>query len=219
MRFLTQNLGWKLFALVAAFGVWMNVASEPDLATIVSVPVEYNNFPKNLEISSNIVESIEVEARGPSGQLRSLHDSRIAAVIDFASVKDPGQRTFTVTPAELKLPRGIELVRTIPAQLRFKFERKMTRAVVVGVAWSGKLPPGISIARVDIEPPELTIAGPESQVVDSKKLLSDPFDLTGVTGDTERRLAVYSQDAEVRIVNNPQVTVKIRVQKSPHQGE
>jgi len=89
MRFLTQNLLWKLFALIAAFGVWLNVASEPELATIVSVPVEYNNFPKDLEISSTIVESIDVEARGPAGQLSTLNDSHRAAVVDFASVREP----------------------------------------------------------------------------------------------------------------------------------
>ncbi len=214
MRFLTQNLWWKLVALAAAFGFWLNVASEPELATIVSVPVEYNNFPKDLEISSDIVEMIDVEARGPSGQLRSLQDTHIAAVIDFATVTEPGERTFTVTPAELKLPRGIDLIRTIPAQLRFKFESKMTRQLPVTVAWSGRLAPGFSIAQVDIEPPDLTIAGPKSRVLSSKKLLSDPFDLTGVDGDTERKLAVYSPEAEVRILNAPQVTVKIRVQQS-----
>ena len=110
MRFLTQNLVWKLFALIAAFFVWLNVASEPELATIVSIPVEYNNFPKDLEISSTIVESIDVEARGPAGQLRTLNDSRVAAVVDFASVKEPGERTFTLTARELKLPRGIDLI-------------------------------------------------------------------------------------------------------------
>src|SRR5580658_7090009 len=142
MSFLTRNLLWKLLALVAAFGVWLNVSNEPDLATIVSVPVEYNHFPKDLEISSDIVETIDLEARGPSGQLRSLHDSRIAAIIDFASVKAPGERTFTLTTAELKLPRGIVMVRTIPAQLRFKFEKRTTRSVSVDIPLSGKLPPG-----------------------------------------------------------------------------
>lgn len=214
IHLITDNLWWKLFALVAAFAVWLNVASEPELATIVSVPVEYNNYPKDLEISSNIVESIDVEARGPSDQLRSLRDAHIAAVIDFASVKDPGQRTFTVTPAELKLPRGIQLVRAIPAQLRFRFERKITRAVPISVAWSGKLPPGLAVGTVEIEPPDLTIAGPESHVLDSKKLLADPFDLTGISGDTQRKLAVYSPEPEVRILGAPQVTVKIRVQPS-----
>ena len=214
MRFFTHNLLWKLFALVAAFGVWLNVASEPELATIVSMPVEYNNFPKDLEISSDIVETIDVEARGPSGQLRGLNDSRIAAIVDFASVKAPGERTFTLTTAELKLPRGISLIRTIPAQLRFKFERRASRSVAVDVPFSGKLPPGFSIAAVDIDPPQLQITGPESHVYGSGKLAADPFDLTNIAGDSEQTLSVYAAEPEVRILNKPQVRVKIRVERS-----
>src|SRR5205814_1444886 len=139
-----------------------NIASEPELATIVSVPVEYNHFPKDLEISSDIVEAIDVEARGPAGEIRSLHDSAIAAIIDFASVQSPGERTFTLTTAELRLPRGIDLIRTIPAQLRFTFERRATSSVTVDVPFSGKLAPGFSIAQVETLPPQLRIAGPES---------------------------------------------------------
>src|SRR5271156_1212440 len=138
MSFLTHNVLWKLVALAAAFAIWLDVANEPELATIVSVPVEYNHFPKDLEISSDIVETIDLEARGPSGQLRSLHDSRIAAIVDFASVTAPGERTFSLTTAELKLPRGIDLIRTIPAQLRFRFERRATRSVSVDVPFSGQ---------------------------------------------------------------------------------
>jgi hypothetical protein len=218
MSFLTRNLLWKLLALATAFGVWLNVANEPELATIVSVPVEYNHFPKDLEISSDIVETIDLEARGPSGQLRSLHDSRIAAIVDFAGVTAPGERTFTLTTAELKLPRGIDLIRTIPAQLRFKFEKRVTRSVKVDVPFSGKLPAGFSIAGVDIEPPQLRIAGPESHVLGSGKLVSDPFDLTsvgiaGINDDTAQTLSVYAAEPEVRILNTPQVRVKIRVQR------
>jgi hypothetical protein len=212
MKFLTRNLVWKLLALVIAFGVWLSVANEPDLATIVSVPVEYNNFPADLEISSDIVEAIEVETRGSSGQLRALHDTRIAAIVDFASVKGPGERTFTLTPAQLNLPRGIELIRTIPAQLRFKFERRATREVPIDVPYSGKLPAGITITSLDIQPRQLKIAGPESHVLQSSKLASDPFDLTNVAADTEQTLSVYAAEPEVRIVDAPQVRVKIHVQ-------
>ncbi len=213
MRFLTRNLLWKLFALVAAFGVWLNVASEPELATIVSVPVEYNNFPKDLDISSNIVESIDVEARGPSGPLRNLRDSHIAAIVDFASVRAAGRRTFTLTASELRLPRGIELIRTIPAQLQFQFERRATRAVPVRIGFSGKPAAGFSVGQTDVEPPQLTITGPESRVLSAKPLEADPFDLTGVSGDTERKLAVFAAEPEVRILNAPQVTVKVHVRQ------
>jgi hypothetical protein len=211
MSFFTHNVLWKLLALAAAFGVWLNVSNEPDLATIVSVPVQYNHFPKDLEISSDIVETIDLEARGPSGQLRNLNDSRIAAIIDFATVNGPGVRTFTVTPAQLKLPRGIELVRTIPAQLQFKFEKKTTRSVPVEVPFSGHLPDGLTVAEVDIDPPQLIIAGPESHVLGSGELIADPFDLSkaGVT----QTLSVYAAEPEVRIVSAPQVKVKVQVQQ------
>jgi hypothetical protein len=216
MNFLTRNLLWKLVALATAFIVWLNVANEPELATIVSVPVEYNHLPADLEISSDIVETIDLEARGPSGQLRTLHDSRIAAIIDFAGVTAPGERTFTVTTADLKLPRGIVMVRTIPAQLRFKFERRTTRSVAVDVPLSGKLPAGFSVAGVDVDPPQLQIVGPESHVLGSGKLVSDPVDLTNITGDSFQTVSVYAAEPEVRILDRPQVKVKIRVARRGH---
>jgi hypothetical protein len=212
--FLTRNLGWKLLSLVIAFGVWLNVASEPELATVVSVPVEYSHFPKNFEISSEIVESIDFEARGPAGLLRRLSDSQIAAIIDFSGVTSPGERTFTLTNAELRLPRGVSLIRTIPAQLRFTFERHATRAVPVEVHYSGALPKGYSVTHVDVLPPELEIAGPESRVNAAKKVVADPFDLTGITTDSQRILSVYVAESEVRLRSAPQVTVKIHVQKN-----
>jgi YbbR domain-containing protein len=84
----------------------------------------------------------------------------------------------------------------------------------VKVEFSGKLDPGISIAQIDVEPPELTITGPESLVLNPKNLVSDPFDLTGVVEDAERTLAVYTGQSGVRILDKPQVKVKIRVERN-----
>ncbi len=190
MNFLTRNLLWKLLALATAFAVWLSVASEPELATIVSVPVEYNNLPKDLEISSDIVETIDVEARGPAGQLRSLHDSRIAAIIDFSSVHAPGERTFTLTTAELKLPARIVITGcddpgATPVQLRESGRLGKLRSR--STCRSRRKLPG----RVFSSPESILrilrnwkSSGPESHVLGSGKLVSDPFDLTNVTGDT-----------------------------------
>ena len=213
MRFFTHNIGWKLLSLAAGFAVWMNIASEPDLATVLSAPVEYKNYPNNLEISSDIVETIDVEARGPAGQVRDLNGLHIAAIIDFAGVTSPGERTFTLSADELKLPRGIELIRTIPEQLRFTFERGATRALTVEILFSGKLPPGLTVASFEVQPPTLTIEGPESRVAAVTKAISDPYDLSHVTvGDSERTLAVYIAEPQVRFLGTAQVTVKIHVE-------
>ncbi|HVW85607.1 MAG TPA: CdaR family protein [Bryobacteraceae bacterium] len=212
MRFLTHNIFWKLLSLVAAFAIWLNIASEPELATILSAPVEYKNYPKDLEISSDIVEAINVETRGPSGEIRALSQAHLAAVVDFSSVTAPGERTFTITARELGLPSDVALIRTIPEQLRFNFERRATRTLQVEAQFSGTLPHGLTMTGYDIEPPGLTIAGPETRVAAVRKAVADPFDLSQVTGDTQQKLSVYIQEPEVRFVSVPQVTVKIHVE-------
>src|SRR5580704_11327556 len=215
-----HNFGLKTLALFAAVGLWFNIASEPELATIVSVPVDYKNFPKDLVISSDTVDSISVEARGPASRLREMQETRVAAVIDFATVHAPGERTFTLTGAELRPPRGVTLVRAIPEQLRFTFERQITLKVPVEVAFSGVAPHGMMVGKVVVDPPDLVITGPESKVVAARQALTDPFDLSRVTSGTsgrtsqvEQELATYIADPELRFVSAPHVTVKVTIER------
>ena len=78
MRLLTHNFGWKLLSLLGGFLVWLSIGNDPDLATILSAPVQFKNYPKDLEISSVITDTIDVETRGPSGLLRDLRSARLS---------------------------------------------------------------------------------------------------------------------------------------------
>jgi YbbR domain-containing protein len=211
---LTRNFAWKLLSLIAAFLIWDNIASEPELTSILSAPVEYKNYPKNLEISSEIVETIDVETHGPADQLRDLSNSHLAAIVDFSGVRAPGERTFTLTSAEINLPRGIQLIRIIPAQLRFRFEPGATRSIPVQVPFSGKLAPGLKLDAYSVTPQSLTIAGPQSRVDAVQTAASDPFDLTQVSADARQKLSVYIAEPQVRFLEVPQVTVSIHVERT-----
>ncbi|HEY4087815.1 MAG TPA: CdaR family protein [Bryobacteraceae bacterium] len=206
----THNFGLKLLALGAACGLWFSIASEPQLATIISVPVDYKNFPKDLVISSSIVDAVEVEAQGPASRLREMQESRTTAIVDLASVRAPGERTFTLTGA-VQAPRGVTLGRMIPEQLRFRFEHQITGKVQVEVVYSGQLPPGLSIADVTVDPSELVVTGPESRVRDARRARTDPFDLARVSKDPEQDLATYIGDPELRTASAPRVKVRVRV--------
>jgi len=41
---LTRNLGWKLLSLLIALALWVAVAREPQLATSLTIPVEFRNM-------------------------------------------------------------------------------------------------------------------------------------------------------------------------------
>jgi YbbR-like protein len=124
MGWLTQNLGWKAASLVIATLFWISVSNEPELSTFQSVPVEYKQMPENLEIGSGVDETVRLELRGPSGRLRDLRDAKLAVVLDFSAIHQAGERTFSIDERNVSLPRGIRLVRAIPARLQFQLVAK-----------------------------------------------------------------------------------------------
>src|SRR5262245_41408781 len=112
MELVTRNILWKLFALLIAVLLWIAVANEPELSTFVSVPVEFRDLPEGIEIASNPTEEVELELRGPAGELRNFTGSRTAVVLDLDGLT-PGQHTYTINERHVHLPRGLRLVRVI----------------------------------------------------------------------------------------------------------
>ena len=213
IRFLTNNLGWKLLSLLISALIWISVASEPELSTFLSVPVEYKNMPDDLEISSEIVESVYLEMRGPSGQLRELADAHSAVVMDLSNVHQPGERTFTVAQGNVILPRGIQLVHAIPSQLHFRFEHRVVRLIPVHVRFSSEPPKGYYLAESVAQPSALPIGGPESSMVKTQSVATDPLDLSAVVGAAQFRVNTFLPDPHEHFQSSSQVVVKVVVKK------
>src|ERR1019366_8681986 len=126
-----HNFGWKLLAVAIAVVLWAVVASEPELSEYATVRLEYRNLPDDLEIGSDPVSQVSLELRGPSGELRGVGDGIQPAVVLDMSAVQPGERTFTIGEGNVKLARGVRLVRSIPSEVRFRFERRVARFVPV----------------------------------------------------------------------------------------
>ena len=207
-----RNLPAKLAALALAMLAWLKFAGQSDLAGMLTAPVHYRHFPAGLETSTPVSEAVQVEVRGSAGELRDL-TGKVSAVIDLASVTAPGERTFSIGAAELDLPGGLTLVRSVPAQIRLTFEKRATRRVKVEVPFSGPLDPGLTIDRIEVDPPQLEIVGPASKVEAARNPVSDPLDLTTVVDGAEYRLAVFNSEPEVRFVGAAAVRVKVHASR------
>jgi hypothetical protein len=213
LRWAFRNTGWKLLSLALAMLVWIAIYREPEMTSVLSAPVQFRNIPGALEISSDIVESVDLETHGPAGLLRNLSEKRVSVVLDFSGVHDAGERTFNIDRNNTNLPRGVDLVRAIPSQLRFAFERRIVRNVPVDPQVSGSLPAGLHVAKLVSTPLELAVTGPESKVRKLSAVHTDPVDLNGISEDHNVRVTAYLPNSQLRFNESPEVTVRVLVAK------
>jgi YbbR domain-containing protein len=210
---LFQNLLWKLLSLSIAVVIWALVATEPELATFANVRPEYKNLPEGLEISSEPVSSIVLELRGPSGALRGVGDAtRPAIVIDMSDAQS-GERTFTIGERNVKVMRGVRLVRAIPSEVRFHFEPRRMRTVPVQVRFIGEGQNGQMVGEFHVDPPEMDITGPRSRVARTAAVIADPIDVSNTTGTAQFHVNVFTEDSFVRFQNPPEATVTVTMKK------
>ena len=211
---LTQHIGWKLLSLGIAVVLWALVASEPELSTFAVVGVEYKNLPDKLEISSDLVSTLRLELRGPSGALRGLGEggTRPEVILDMSGV-EPGERTFEIGDGNVRLPRGVRLEGAMPPAVRFRFEDSETRTVEIKPRFTNDGNNGYVVAQAAVSPPTVEIAGPASRVAKVSAAQADAIDVPAREGTFEYQVNAYLEDPQVRFAAVPRVTVTATVKK------
>jgi YbbR domain-containing protein len=99
----------------------------------------------------------------------------------------------------------MKIERTLPAQLRFQFERSVSRDVPVRVRHSGKPKEGFQLT---VTPATVAIVGPESRVNRIEAADTDMIDLSNVSADAEFHVNAFIGDTHVRFKQPPRVIVK-----------
>lgn len=211
-QLLTRNLGWKLLALIIAIFLWLAVAREPEVATSLSVPVEFKNMRDDLDIGGNLPDRVRLELRGPSGRLSRDNLSAVAAVLDLSDAQ-AGERTYTIRGRNLNLPSGVVFYRAVPSQLTLRFDRLAIKEAVVQPVFVNT-PPSYRIASQQASPANVRIRGSEDRVQAIDQIKTDPMNLNGVAGEEVFHTHLNLGDAQVRIVEgSADITVRVKLEK------
>ena len=210
-----ENLWWKVLSLTIAIAIWSAVSSEPELSTFPVVPVEYRNWPDDIEFSADPVSSIKLELSGPSGELSGIGGANGVhpqVILDLNGIT-PGRRTFFVSDRNVRLPRGVKLEGAIPPEIQLEFDRRATRIVPVRVQLTGEGQNGYHVVSQSVEPAEVSITGPASRVNRVVTATTDPIDVSTLVGFAKFRANAYVQDPYVRLESSPLVTVSIAARR------
>lgn len=212
IQILTRNLGWKFLSLVIAIALWIAVAREPEVATSLSVPVDFRNMRDDLDIDGNLPDRVRLELRGPSGSLTRDNLSAVAVVLDLSDAQ-AGQRTYSIRGRNLNLPSGVVFYRAVPSQLTLHFDQLVMREELVQPLYVNRSP-GYRIASQQFTPTRVRIRGSQDRVGAISQVRTDPIDLSGGAGERVFHTHLNIGDAQVRLVEVPaDITVRVKLEK------
>ncbi len=217
IQLFTRNLIWKFLSLIIVVVLWVAVAREPEVATSLSVPVDFKNMPDDLDTSGNLPDLVRLEVRGPSGRLTRANLSGVAVVLDLAGAQ-PGERTYSIRSRNLNLPSEVAFYRSVPSEITLHFDQLMFKDETVQPVYVNN-PPGYRIVSQAVSPTMVRIRGSEDHVQAIHQVKTDPMDLSGA--GTEKTLHTHLNvgDPQVRVLDAPtDITVRVKLEKIANGG-
>jgi YbbR domain-containing protein len=216
-RYVLRNFTLKLISVALAIALWVVVARDSPAEVAVEVPIQFQNFPENLEISSEHIPQAQIRLHGPERLLRRLQAADVRPEIDLTGAK-PGERTFDLTAEQVRKPYDLEVKQIIPGQIHLTFDTRLTRQVPVRPRVIGGFANGYSIGRIEVTPPMITISGPRNRVEAVEAAITDPVDVSGTMERGSFVTHAYVTDPVVQVLDPTGIRLVVIMQKSAGGG-
>lgn len=193
-----RNLGLKFLSTTIACLLWLLVAGERVVERVLRAPVEFQNLPAGLELVGIPPDTVEVRLRGSSGALSRITAGDMAAVLDLRTAR-PGRRLFHVTPTQITVPYGVEVVQVGPSTLTVEFEMTGFRTVPIEPVIEGKPADGFEVTKVTTEPQTVEVTGPESALRRLANAVTEPVSVADENRSVKESVTIGVPDASLRL--------------------
>ncbi len=203
----------RLASLALAAGLWFVIAGKQTAERGVAVPVELRNVPRDLELTGDPVNAVDVRVRASPGLINSLEAGKLLATIDLAGAAE-GERIVQLNPGMIQVPFGFRVVKITPSLLTLNLERTERKTIPVRPRVIGRPAAGFEIAGVASDPPEARVAGPRSRVREIESAFTEPVSVDGATATASESVGVGLEDPLLRLEGGSRVRVTTRVRES-----
>ncbi len=179
---LRHNALRKIISFLLAVVCWVVVSTEEDRFKDFAVPIEYVSIPEGLELSGDVIDTVQVRLRGAEPNLRNVTGDRLSARIDLSRIP-LGEQYVPITTNMIKAPPGAAVVRIEPGVIPLHVEKRVQREVPVVAEFAGRPAPGHRKRAHVIDPAVVTIEGPASEVARIKRATTGTISLEGESKD------------------------------------
>lgn len=183
-----RNIWYKLTAIILAALFWYIVQGEEVLEINRRINVTFD-IPRGLMIKGSTVRTKDVTLRGPRVLLGDFPSKALEATIRIPEGRS-GALRFRLDKEHFHLwDSRIKLTVHDPylvAVVEERFERK----VVVKEVLKGVPADGFMVEKVIIEPDVIVVAGPKSDVLKLKEVVTEPIDISGIQANKNLQIAL-----------------------------
>lgn len=121
-RLFVAHLGLKFAALgLAGLFWWMSFLASGTTIRTLSVPIEFSNVPKGMEVTRQSADTLDIQVRGSPWIMDSVSLGTLVGGFDLGGLH-PGWYTLRLQPRSLDLPPGILVDRVTPESIRVQVE-------------------------------------------------------------------------------------------------
>jgi YbbR domain-containing protein len=214
MHWVFGNLWLKLLSLGLALMLWMVVSGEETVERGLRVPLELTQVPAGLELLGDVPATVDVRVRGASGTLSRVAAGEVVAVLDLHTAQS-GRRLFPLTPEQVRVPFGVEIMQVLPSAVTMAFEMSASREVPIVPAVDGRPAPGYVIGPLTAEPRLVEIIGPESAVKRATEVVTEPVSVAGATTHVKQSVILGLLDPALRLKTARSATVTVQIVPAP----
>ena len=209
-----ENAVLKIVALVFAIALWFLVVGEKRTEVGFLIPLEFKNLPGDMIIAGEPLHEIEVRVLGSKKILANLSPVQLTADLDLSTAKE-GINNFIISLRDVKVPKGVEVIKINPASLLIHIEPQIiSKAIRVKVKLTGSPARGISIKGISVKPDTVKIFGVQTRLKDMEEIYTVPMDINGIRNDKTAAIAIHLNGTGLKRVEPDTVKVKVTVGKA-----
>ena len=209
-----RHFGLKVLSLALGLLLWMVVSGEETVERALRVPLELQQVPAGIELAGEVPATVEVRVRGASGALSRVAPGDAVAVLDLHSARS-GRLVFPLTPDQVRLPFGVEVVQVTPSTIAMTFEHTASRQIPVAPATDGKPAPGYVSGPATSDPKAVEVVGPESAVTHATEVWTEPVSIAGAREPVKATVMLGLEDPSLRLRTAKSVTITVPITPAP----
>ena len=209
-----RNVWLKLLSVGLALLLWMVVSGEETVERGLRVPLELTQVPAGLELLGDVPATVDVRVRGASGTLSRVGAGDVVAVLDLKTAQS-GRRLFPLTPDQVRVPFGVEIVQVLPSAVTMAFEQSASREVPIMPVVDGRPAPGYVVGPLAAEPQVVEVIGPESAVKRATEVLTEPVSVAGAKTHVKQTVILGLLDPALRLKTARSAMVTVQILPAP----